>query len=621
MSNKTYLVARREFFDMIRTKTFWLGILMFPVIWALVIVVPSLLNKAKSVREYSIIDTSDNQWLSKELRKRSEFPDLVKVFEEVHRRQKAQDGSFEKLPQFLRDSAFTSALEALDDPMAGAQLRKGLLQLQRNYSQIEAMSELISQKIDAKALRTGLSFAKSLPIPGVSKDELLRVDELSDDELVGIAKAMVEAPRKIAEWWRAQPPEVKEPLALDKTALTEFRLVDHGNDETKLTKLVGEGKLFAFFVIPKNPVGVKPAAAKSEFEALKAKKGEAGNGEASTSGKNGQGKPAKSAIDFSQPRFKYVTSQENLADSDLKKWFGRNAASLIRDRRIQTLRIEKGDADWLSANVRWNERRATASGKVEKVEKADEFLQLIAPIVFVYLLWISIFTSANFLLTNTIEEKSNRIIEVLLSSVSPQQLMVGKILGLAASGLVMVGCWALFAYSGLKLAPLFGESFAATVTNLGLEKIVGNPRYMISFVAYYLAGYLLYASVLAGIGSVCNSLKEAQNLMQPVMIFLIVPFLAMFPIAKDPNGPLAKFMTYIPLFTPFTMMNRAGGPPSTTEYVITSVLIIATIWIALKLAGKVFRIGVLMTGKPPKIREIWGWLRQPEGAVPVRKEA
>ena len=114
--------------------------------------------------------------------------------------------------------------------------------------------------------------------------------------------------------------------------------------------------------------------------------------------------------------------------------------------------------------------------------------------------------------------------------------------------------------------------------------------------------------MLVAIGSVCNTLKEAQNLMQPVMMILMVPLISMVFITQEPNGTVAKVLSFIPLFTPFTMMNRAAGPPEVWEYVVTTILLIATIWFAFKAAGKVFRVGVLMTGNPPKLKEILGWL-------------
>jgi ABC-type Na+ efflux pump permease subunit len=139
---------------------------------------------------------------------------------------------------------------------------------------------------------------------------------------------------------------------------------------------------------------------------------------------------------------------------------------------------------------------------------------------------------------------------------------------------------------------------------------VKDPLYLISFIVYFFFGYLLYAAILVGLGSVCNSLKEAQNLLQPVFILLIVPLVSMMFVVQEPNGIVAKVLSYVPLFTPFLMMNRAGGPPELYEYAITSVLLLASVWFAFKAAGKVFRVGVLMTGNPPKLKEIFGWLRQ-----------
>ena len=131
------------------------------------------------------------------------------------------------------------------------------------------------------------------------------------------------------------------------------------------------------------------------------------------------------------------------------------------------------------------------------------------------------------------------------------------------------------------------------------------------FIAYFITGYLFYAAILVAIGSVCDSLKEAQNLFQPVMFALFVPLATMFPITRDPNGTLAQIITYIPLYTPFAMMNRASGPPPLWEYILSSIVIVVSVWLAFRGAAKVFRVGVLMTGKPPKIREILRWMRAP----------
>jgi ABC-type Na+ efflux pump permease subunit len=117
-----------------------------------------------------------------------------------------------------------------------------------------------------------------------------------------------------------------------------------------------------------------------------------------------------------------------------------------------------------------------------------------------------------------------------------------------------------------------------------------------------------------------NTIQEAQALMAPVMMLLMLPLLSMVPIGRDPNGAFAKVMSYIPPFTPFVMMNRAAGPPTIWEYIGTSVLLLAAVAGALWAAAKIFRIGILMTGKPPKAREIFQWIRTPVGMTPGRRE-
>jgi len=120
---------------------------------------------------------------------------------------------------------------------------------------------------------------------------------------------------------------------------------------------------------------------------------------------------------------------------------------------------------------------------------------------------------------------------------------------------------------------------------------------------------------------VCNSLKEAQNMMTPITVTLIVPLVSMGFIVQDPNGTLAKIFSYIPPFPPFVMMIRAAGPPETYEYVLTTLLLVASSVFALWAAAKIFRIGILMTGKPPKLKEILKWVRAPVGQIqPLKKE-
>jgi ABC-type Na+ efflux pump permease subunit len=315
----------------------------------------------------------------------------------------------------------------------------------------------------------------------------------------------------------------------------------------------------------------------------------------------------------SDEKSKYVSN--NLTDTNLRKHFSGHATQVLRDAHVQRLRKEKDlskkDVADINASFDFDKKQIDESGTEENVEMKDT-TRSFAPLVFVYVLWIAIVVMAQMLLTNTVEEKSNRIIEVLLSSVSPVQLMHGKIYGLALTGVIIIGSWAAFLIAGVKLAPALLPAQGVTMmAEFGLNEIVQDPVFLASFIGYFITGYLFYAAILVAIGSVCDSLKEAQNLFQPVMFALFVPLATMFPITRDPNGTLAQIITYIPLYTPFAMMNRASGPPPMWEYILSSVIILVSIWLAFRGAAKVFRVGILMTGKPPKITEIIKWLRAP----------
>ncbi len=588
MAKKTYLIARREFIENIRTKAFWIGILMFPVIWVVALTVPALFKKAKSVRNYAVLDQSKDGWFMRAFEQRTRIPDLGRLFD---RWQKADHAGRAELPQALSEARWQRVMSSDSD-----RRRQALDQIRVLYEMLDTAGvEFNPERLDG--------FRDQIPIPIA-------------DEQFAAAKAVVQDLNDFKAWWQeraeSKDKEVRQSVAdlVGDAGLGKYQRVE-ASDEEWLKADLASGDLFAYFVVPSDPVGKAPEPDKPRpVKTPDPGKGD-GKGEV---GRDDGGKE----VEAPDPNgFKYVTKKENLADRDLKDWFTRHGNRIVRKRRIESIHLDSGRASWISQGISFSEKRLGEGGKEEEVERADQVLQY-APIVFVYLLWICVFTMANILLTNTIEEKSNKVIEVLLSSVSPLQLMRGKILGLAAMGLTMVACWAVFAWLGIKLVPMFIDGSASVIAEFGIDKILTNPRYLVSFLIYFLGGYLLYASMLVGIGAVCNSLKEAQNLMQPVVLILIIPLLAMFPIVQDPNGTLAKVLTYVPVFTPFVMMNRAAGPPTMLEYLISTILMIATIWFAMWLAAKIFRIGILMTGKRPKIREIIGWMRAPVGSIPVR---
>ena len=220
----------------------------------------------------------------------------------------------------------------------------------------------------------------------------------------------------------------------------------------------------------------------------------------------------------------------------------------------------------------------------------------IMPIAFMLLLFMGIFGISQMLMSSTLEEKANRVYEVLLSSISPFALMAGKILGICAVGFTLLLIWS---GGGLIAASSQGLTDIVTGGQLGL------------FLVYYVLGFVMIASLMVAVGSACNTLKEAQNLMAPLSVVLTLPMFMSFLIMRNPNGDFATVASFIPPFTPFVMMARiASVPPPPTWQITASILVLLVgTYIAFRLAARVFRVGILLYGQPPSLKQIFRWMR------------
>jgi len=231
-----------------------------------------------------------------------------------------------------------------------------------------------------------------------------------------------------------------------------------------------------------------------------------------------------------------------------------------------------------------------------KAGASNPILQFMTPFAFMFLLFMGTFGISQGLLTTLIEEKGSRVVEVLLSAVSPVQLLAGKIIGLALVGFLLMGVWG-------------GVGFAAA-QRYALSDLVTGYRVGIALL-YFVPGFLLIASLLAAIGSACNELKDAQSMVFPLSLITIVPMIFWYFIAEHPSSAFSLALSYIPPITPFVMILRVCADPHTPLWQIISTL--GLLWIAVLVAiwaaAKIFRVGVLMYGKPPSLSELLRWVR------------
>jgi len=204
-------------------------------------------------------------------------------------------------------------------------------------------------------------------------------------------------------------------------------------------------------------------------------------------------------------------------------------------------------------------------------------------------LWSLILTGAGILLNSVIEEKQNRILEVLLTSASAPEIMTGKILGAAGVTATALLVWATVA------GTLFGSQhpdILASVAALLLGKGL-----IVYFLIYFVGGYLMYAALFTTIGAFCETPREAQTLLGPVMILLTIPLVFMGQAVTRPDAPLLQILSWIPPFTPFLMAARAASDPPLWQVVGTVALMFATTALELWVAGRAFRTGALASGR------------------------
>ena len=294
----------------------------------------------------------------------------------------------------------------------------------------------------------------------------------------------------------------------------------------------------------------------------------------------------------------------NLTDDSLPGVVSRALEEELRQTEYTQKGMAKAEVERIARmKVELDDKDPRKEAGKEDVGDAEKWRQW-APVGFVYLMFVAMMTVAQMLLSSTIEEKASRIVEVLLSSVTAWELMLGKLLGVCAVAFTMLAAWLFSLFVVLKF-------FSGGLSEVSgpLMSLIFTPGVLLPLSAYFLLGFLLYSSLLLALGSLCNTLKEAQNFMSPVMIVLMIPLFAMIFVAKDPNGPLARILSWIPPFTPFTMMNRIAGEPAAWEIAGTLVMLVVSVAAMLWLAGRIFRNGVLRTGAPPKLLEIARLLR------------
>ena len=270
-----------------------------------------------------------------------------------------------------------------------------------------------------------------------------------------------------------------------------------------------------------------------------------------------------------------------------------------------------------------------------EAQKSSSAIAFIASYAMGLIIYFFVFMYGAMVMRSVMEEKKSRIIEVIISSVKPYELMAGKIIGTALVGLTQVAIWIVLgiivlagvqSFFSPESAQQMGQSIMesqsqmnsaiaqAGESNKVLEvmEMIGNlnlPLIMFAFVFYFLMGYLLYSSLLGAVGAAVDSEEDSQQMVFPVTMPLIFSIMVLFPIARNPEGPVAFWFSIIPLTSPVAMMARIPYGIPTWELLLSMFLLVITTIGAIAVAAKIYRIGLLMYGKKVNLKELIKWLR------------
>lgn len=293
-------------------------------------------------------------------------------------------------------------------------------------------------------------------------------------------------------------------------------------------------------------------------------------------------------------------------------YFGRNVSNqmdigllrktvndLLVSRRLSGAGIDPDRVKELTRGLDLRTVRLSKAG-----EREDKGAAVVFSVVLLMILYTSILMWGQSVMTGVIEEKTNRVVEVVLSGLSATELLAGKLLGVGAAGLTQFGVWALSLF-GVSLA-MAGPGAASAFKMPEVSLLV-----LVSFVLFFLLGFAFYAALYAAVGAAVNNLQEAQNFVLPIVLPLVIGIMFFPIILESPDGPLAVVLSLIPFLTPLLMFLRIVVlTPPTWQIVLSFGFMVAAISGVIWFAARIYRVGILMYGKRPTFPELIRWARR-----------
>jgi ABC-2 type transport system permease protein len=278
------------------------------------------------------------------------------------------------------------------------------------------------------------------------------------------------------------------------------------------------------------------------------------------------------------------------------------ATKVVGEARLRQAGIDAAKVSELTPQLSLETSRVLAEGSRQEEGMAAFFL---AYFLF-FLLYMIVMLYGQQVMNGVLEEKSSRIVEVILATVRPVELMLGKLLGIGLAGLTQLGIW--LTTMVILSAPAAATALALSAEGSSLPQV--TLPLVLHFLINFLLGYALFATLYATIGAATNNVQEAQQFVGFLVIFQVAPMFFLFPVINDPDSTRSMVLSMIPLFSPLLMLLRIAVkmPPLwqiLTAYALTAGFVAFLIWIC----ARIYRIGILMYGKKPTFKELWRWIR------------
>ena len=284
----------------------------------------------------------------------------------------------------------------------------------------------------------------------------------------------------------------------------------------------------------------------------------------------------------------------------------RTLGRLVVKERLEQKGVNPGVVDWAQIRVALDQKKITRTGTVSE-SAAESFLMAYLMAI---LLFMAILLYGVNVMSSVLEEKTTRIIEVLVSSVRPFQLMLGKILGAGSVSFFQFVIWGVSARVLLSLRNPIAKMLGADPGAVQMTLPHIPAATLAVFIAFFLGGFLLYSAMFAAVGAMSSNEQEARQAQQPVTYLLMISYLSILGLTNDPSSTFARTLSLVPFTTPIATPVRwtAGSMPTwelVASLVILAVGIVAVTWVA----ARIYRVGILMTGKRPNLKELMRWVR------------